>query len=207
MSDLHPETETDPGRETSPAAAADSTAVDSTADARAPRSGLGLEARLAFAAVVIFVLAVFLVPTPEDEVAPLGDLETADGGSVSMESQMAPVTLVHFWSTWCPPCITETPAIERLAADLASESEFDLLMVAVADEKEKVAEFLGSAEDTLYDPDWKIAHSYGTKKLPETHLVVDGRIVESFAGAVSWDDPEVRQRIADALASVRQSRS
>lgn len=169
------------------------------------RPGMALEAKLAFAAILAFVIFVLVLPHPPSDEAPMGELEDAAGQPVEMETEMAPVTLVHFWSTWCPPCITETPAIERLAADLAAEQGFRLLMVAVQDDAEKVEEFLGSADDTLYDPNWEIAHSYGTKKLPETHLVVQGKLVESFVGAISWDDPEVRQKITSALDSARRS--
>ena len=38
---------------------------------------------------------------------------------------------------------------------------------------------------------------------PETHLVVQGKIVESFIGATNWDQPEIRQRITDALAAAQ----
>jgi hypothetical protein len=41
-----------------------------------------------------------------------------------------------------------------------------------------------------------VAHRYGTDQLPETYLVVHGRIVEKFIGEVNWDDPAVRQKIA-----------
>ncbi|MCG8463180.1 MAG: TlpA family protein disulfide reductase [Holophagales bacterium] len=166
------------------------------------RAGLRLEARVAFLAIFAFALGALLWPYEEDTSAPLGDLKDSMGFDVPMEGLMTPVTLVHFWSTWCPPCITETPAIQRLAEDLGRDDRFSLLMVAVADEKSKVGDFLGSVEATFYDPDWDVAKSYGTDKLPETHLVVHGQLVESFIGATDWDDPAVRQQILAAIASL-----
>ena len=44
-----------------------------------------------------------------------------------------------------------------------------------------------------------MAHRYGTEKLPESYLVVRGRVVEKFAGATDWDDPQVRARLAARL--------
>lgn len=165
----------------------------------AARQGLGREARLAFFAVAIFALGALLWPATEDKTAPLGNLVDIRGQVVPLASQMAPVTLIHFWSTWCPPCIVETPAIQRLAADYADHRRFNLVMVAVADDNEKVRDFLGSDNPGLFDPDWKVAKSYGTDKLPETHLVVNGKMVESFIGAVDWDDPAIRRKIEQAL--------
>jgi len=107
------------------------------------------------------------------------------------------VTLVHFWATWCPPCIEETPALDRLAHDFGGYRDFAVLRVAVADSRSRVDAFLGSgAAGVLYDPQWDVAHRYGTDQLPETYLVVGGRIVEKFIGEVNWDDPAVRQKIA-----------
>src|SRR5258708_2104833 len=55
------------------------------------------------------------------------------------------------------------------------------------------------AASVLYDPQWDVAHRYGTDQLPETYLVVHGHIVEKFIGEVNWDDPTVRQKIASRL--------
>lgn len=165
------------------------------------RQGLAKESKLAFVAVLIFVVGALLWPAEEDRTAPLGNLVDINGKVVPLASQMAPVTLIHFWSTWCPPCITETPAIQRLAADYADHRRFNLVMIAVADDNEKVRDFLGSNNPGLFDPDWKVAKSYGTDKLPETHLVINGELAESFIGAVDWDDPDIRQKIEDALGA------
>ncbi|MBV8200102.1 MAG: hypothetical protein JOZ15_05700, partial [Acidobacteria bacterium] len=72
------------------------------------------------------------------------------------------------------------------------------------DSRSRVDAFLGAgpAAGVLYDPRWDVAHRYGTQQLPETYLVVRGRIVEKFIGEVNWDDPAVRQKIASHLARV-----
>ena len=163
------------------------------------RSGIGREARVAFAVVSVFVILSLAWPTEEDDTAPMGDLVDITGRVVPLASQTASVTLIHFWSTWCPPCITETPAIQRLAEDYKDNPRFRLVMVAVADDHQKAADFLGSSGPGLFDPNWKVAKSYGTHKLPETHLVVRGRLVDSYIGAVNWDDPKIRGQIEDAL--------
>ena len=170
------------------------------------RQGLGSESRIAFFAIVIFILGALFWPSEEDTTAPMGNLVDGTGSIVPLASQVAPVTLVHFWSTWCPPCIVETPAIQRLAQDYEDNRRFSLVMVAVSDDETKVRDFLGPEKMGLLDPDWKVAKSYGTDKLPETHLVVDGHLVESFIGAVDWDDPKIRKKIDDALGSASSGR-
>ena len=176
-------------------------------------------ARWGFGAVVLVAAVALFWPGSEERVnlspyrrvgtgqaAPVGMLIDSTGRPIPIGQRMAPVTLVHFWATWCPPCITEIPSIMRLADEHAGNHDFSLVMIAVADDVEKGQTFLGSrVDEALFDHDWKLAHSYGTEKVPETHLVVNGKLVESFIGATNWDDPEIRRRIEDALAAAAQA--
>lgn len=178
---------------------------------------LARHSKLGFVVVVVCALAALLWPRSDDarinleafrrpaqgQAAPPGMLVDSGGRPTPLASRSAPVTLVHFWSTWCPPCIQEIPSILRLADDYASDHNFALIMIAVQDDVDKASTFLGSRlGEALFDHDWKVSHSFGTKKLPETHLVVNGSMVESFIGATNWDAPATRRVIDDALASI-----
>jgi hypothetical protein len=95
--------------------------------------------------------------------------------------------------------LTEIPALLRLIEDYSDRSGFDVVMIAVDDDAEKVETFVGGrAAMMLYD-DWNVAHRYGTRKLPETYLVVDGTVLEKWEGAQNWDDAEIRARLDAAL--------
>ena len=168
--------------------------------------GLGKQARWVMAAIAALALAALFWPrgaTSFDE--PGGFLLDGGGRPQTLAPRLAPVTLVHFWATWCPPCLTEIPALQRLIADFGDQPDFDLVMIAVDDTKEKAETFVGDrAAMMLYDPVWEVAHRYGTKKLPETYLVVGGRVIEKWEGAVDWDDQGIRERLAKELAGTRQ---
>ncbi|HEY8022188.1 MAG TPA: TlpA disulfide reductase family protein [Thermoanaerobaculia bacterium] len=157
--------------------------------------------KIALAAIAVAALAALLWPRGESA-APGGFLLDASGRPAPLGSRLAPVTLVHFWATWCPPCIEETPAIERLASDLSGHGDFALLMVAVADSTDRVKSFLGTrrADMVLYDPRWDVAHRYGSTQLPETYLVIDGRVTRKFVGMTNWDDPGLRREILAHLS-------
>ena len=175
--------------------------------------------RYGFIAVALVAAVALFWPTSEErlnlspyrrvgtgQAAPVGMLIDSTGRPIPLGQRIKPVTLVHFWATWCPPCITEIPSIMRLADEHDANHNFSLVMIAVADAVEKGQTFLGSrVNEALFDHDWKLAHSYGTKKVPETHLVVNGTLVESFIGATDWDDPEIRQRIAEVMAAAAQA--
>jgi thioredoxin-like negative regulator of GroEL len=138
--------------------------------------------------------------------APGGFLVDAGGRPVPIGSRMAPVTLVHFWATWCPPCMTEIPSLTRLSEDLGEyRGDFTILMVAVNDDMERVGTFVGDRlSSVLYDPSWEVAHRYGTRKLPETYLVVHGQVVERWIGAQDWNEPGIRRQILTAVEALRQ---
>jgi hypothetical protein len=82
----------------------------------------------------------------------------------------------------------------RLAEELETPGQFRVLLVAVNDSPDQAAKFLGSAAGrALHDPSWEIAHRYSTRQLPETHLLVQTKVVKTWVGATAWDDPAVRQ--------------
>lgn len=167
---------------------------------------LSRQTQVLVALVAAAALAVVFWPRGDGtREAPGGFLIDAGGRPVPVGSRLAPVTLVHFWATWCPPCMTEIPSLDRLSNDLAEyRGDFTLLMVAVDDDMERVASFVGDrGGSVLYDPSWEVAHRYGTRKLPETYLVVHGKVEERWIGAQDWNDPEIRERILEAVEGLR----
>ena len=158
---------------------------------------LGLPAKLGLAALAVCALAALFWPKGKGAVQePGGFLYDSTGRAATIGSRLAPVTLVHFWATWCPPCVQETPKLQ----DFSGHSDFSVLMVAVADSSDRVQTFLGpGSEMVLFDPNWKVANRYGTDKLPETYLIVRGQVVRKWVGITDWDDPALRADLATRL--------
>jgi len=171
------------------------------------QGGLGLPAKLVLGTLAVCALAALFWPSGGGtSKEPGGFLLDAHGRPAKLGSQLAPVSLVHFWSTWCPPCIKEMPEIQDLARELADKKDFALVMVAVQDSSDKVRGLLGPGADmVLYDPKWDVANRYGTNQLPETYLVVRGEVVQKFVGPTDWKDRAVRAKIASYLAAPPRS--
>lgn len=170
--------------------------------ARASSAGV---ARLVFALAAAAALAALFWPRQEGprKVPSGGFLVDAGGTPVPLARELKPATLVHFWATWCAPCVTEIPSLLAYAGEATGE-RFGLVMVAVEDEPAAARRFLGEARfPLLFDPSWDVAHRFGTRQLPETHLVVAGKVVESFIGATDWGDPQVRATVAARVGAAR----
>jgi thiol-disulfide isomerase/thioredoxin len=160
--------------------------------------GIGLLFAVAVAAVIVALL------WPRGSVrstAPAGFLIDAGGRPTPLAREMKPVTLVHFWASWCPPCIEEIPQLLAFA-DGVHDDRFALLLVAVADRKEAAQAMLGRTRFPLYfDPQWEVAHRFGTVKVPETYVVIDGKVVRRYEGATDWRSESNRRLVLARLTS------
>jgi|GEM_PF-1993578 len=98
--------------------------------------------------------------------------------------------LVHFWASWCAPCLEELPQLIKLANN--NPSEMQILAIAVEDKPEDIERFLNKASKNIpnnfiigLDPNKKIsAKIFNTVKLPETYMLNrDLHLFEKIIGA------------------------
>ncbi|MFN0243619.1 MAG: thioredoxin [Planctomycetota bacterium] len=128
----------------------------------------------------------------QNVVTPVLDVTTATfEREVLTRSHETPV-LVDFWATWCGPCRTLSPTLEKLA-------------------REAVGRFVLAKIDIDKHPE--LAEAFGVQSVPTVALVKGGQIVDGFVGAQS--EPQMRalldrhlgtttDPLADALALEKQ---
>ena len=80
--------------------------------------------------------------------APNFELKDPAGKQLSLSELRGKVVFLNFWATWCPPCIEEVPAMEKLHQELKQDG---LVMLAVNFQEgpERVKEFLPSTISRL----------------------------------------------------------
>ena len=124
-------------------------------------------------------------------------LEDLDGKSINLEDYRGQVVFLNFWATWCKPCISEMPAIDRLI-DMLDEDEF--IFLAASDESlEKIQKFA-----TKYPHEFKYVklrtniYQLGLSVLPTTFIInKDGEIIERIIGAREWDSEEMVSKLRE----------
>jgi peroxiredoxin len=153
--------------------------------------------------VILVILggAVFLAlrlrsPRPVDigERAPDFTLPALTRGSLSLHDFGRQVVVVHFWATWCPPCMEEAPSLEKFAEQMRFQG---VTVMGVSVDQDAAALQTFAAEQhlsfpILRDPNQSIANHYGTFQFPETYIIdQDGRVAEKLIGPMDWQDPRI----------------
>jgi cytochrome c biogenesis protein CcmG, thiol:disulfide interchange protein DsbE len=124
------------------------------------------------------------------------------GGSTSLGAFRGDVVVLNFWASWCVPCQSEAPLLQRAQAQLAAHHG-TVLGVTYLDAAPDSLAFVHQWHLTYpsaRDPGGSFAHGFGTDQVPESFLIDRrGRIVAIERG-------EIRQPFLDrALALARST--
>jgi peroxiredoxin len=175
--------------------------------------------QLALLAILTLLIAFFIASLyvrgmgKEGKIISYGDrapgfsLQTLEGKTVSLSDLRGKVVMVHFWATWCPPCVEEIPTLEQLSRSIKAK-DFEILAVSVDDGgADAVAQFIkknGLSIPVLLDPTRSIAKLYGTFKFPETYIIDRQGVVRDKAiGPRDWMNPS-STRILRGLLEARE---
>lgn len=141
--------------------------------------------------------------------APVFRLPDLAASEVSLEQYRGKVVLVHFWATFCVPCVKEMPDLEALWQRYLGQ---DLVVLAIAADRgshEPVLEFVDNSGVTfpvLLDPDGVVRNQYEVVALPTSYLIGrDGKISGRVIGSRVWNGVEGRKIIEAQLAAGESS--
>jgi thiol-disulfide isomerase/thioredoxin len=134
------------------------------------------------------------------EVGPVPPLSLKDlgGASHTLDDYRGQVVLLNFWASWCPPCLVEMPAMQRLEAAF-TDTAFTILAVNVKESREKAWRFqqlLDVSFTVLLDTTGQAAEDWDVTVYPTSYLIdTTGRIRYMAYGALDWDSAAVKQVI------------
>jgi peroxiredoxin len=175
----------------------------------------GNKKKILFLSILVLCISLFIIGyivkdrKGEKKVITKGDrapefrLPALDGRFVSLSDFKGKILMVHFWATWCPPCVEEMPTLDGLY-DTLRGSGFELIAVSVDEAgTDVVTAFMKKNRlnvPVLMDPDKTISGLYGTYRFPESYIVDRNGIVRYKAiGPRDWGKPANRKIVQDIL--------
>ena len=109
-------------------------------------------------------------------------------GQRSLADYKGQIVVLNFWASWCEPCRSEAPILEKTQAKLAAAHAGTVLGATFNDASQDSVKFereFHVSYPSLRDVGTDLAQKYGTRALPET-FVLDrqGRVVAISRGVV-----------------------
>jgi len=120
-------------------------------------------------------------------------LDTIRGGKISLSDYKGKVVFLNFWATWCPPCISELPDMNKVYNELKDEG-FVVIALNDYEDPERVRKFLAERKlDFIipYDQSGHVSESYNAVVLPSTFIIdKNGMAIAKATGLRDWSAPE-----------------
>jgi thiol-disulfide isomerase/thioredoxin len=167
---------------------------------------------LTLAAVLIglFIVSLLHAPTPtgldvrgiqQFSARPVTDASfLRDDGKATVPSDFkGTVTLLHFWATWCGPCVEELQSLNNLQRELGE----NIMIIPISVDAKPlpyIKEFYTKHRVGLplyRDPSMKAMRALtNAPALPFTLIInTEGKQVGSVRGAIDWDRDDVREML------------
>ncbi|MDR0669413.1 MAG: TlpA family protein disulfide reductase [Treponema sp.] len=113
--------------------------------------------------------------------APDVTLSAPGGLSAKLSDYRGKPVVLHFWATWCGPCIRELPLIAEL--DTRNSADLTVLAVNCAETDQEVASFLAGMKlnlNVMMDRDFLVSRTYNVDAIPQTYLIDSEGIIRSI---------------------------
>jgi len=172
-----------------------------------PRGRVGRTVALvAIGALFVGLFAIQLIgggTLPDGAIAPGVSLPRAGrkGELVDLGDFRGKVVVLDFWSTTCPPCLTEMGELETLRRRMGPRGVEVIGICAGGEPVDEVARFVREREvkyPIAVDSDGVTTAAYRVRSLPTLYVVdAAGRIRAGHAGF--WPEDEIAAAVAAAL--------
>ena len=122
---------------------------------------------------------------------------------VKLSDYRGKLVFLHFWASWCSPCVAEAEHLEKLKI-VMKDKPFEMLAISIDVEEDDVRKFDKEYNVTLpalLDPGRQVARGlYKITGQPETFLISpEGFVLKHILGPVEWSNPRVLANIESLL--------
>lgn len=133
------------------------------------------------------------------------------GHKSSLNAFKGKIVILHFWATWCPPCLVEFPKLVEISklykndiVVLAISSDDHLPVLRQFADKNSISSGKTPNIHVIWDEDRKITHDrFQTFAYPETILIDGtGRMVRKIPGDADWTSPEMKSYLESLIGTL-----
>lgn len=122
--------------------------------------------------------------------APALQLNDLDGELYSLADSKGKWVFLHFWASWCGPCIKEMPLIQAISSEF-DNSKLEIRLINTAEDEDTIFSFMATVApdlNTLMDPNGLTTEAWQPRGLPSTYFVdPDGRLRYVALGGRPWN--------------------
>ena len=123
------------------------------------------------------------------------------------------IYIMHFWASWCAPCVDEFPQLVELSNKFAGK----VIIMAISgdSDRKEVDVFLKSFPEALkapnfnivWDSDKQFIKRWNVNKLPESYIYnQDKKMVKKISGAIDWTTDDAKSFFEVMIAKNKESK-
>ena len=135
--------------------------------------------------------------------APDFTLSLLDGGEITLSELQGKVVLVNFWTSWCPPCRKEMPAIESV---YRGYKDLGLVVIGLnltaQDSKQAAASFVREVGVTFpiaLDLDNSVGNLYRVTALPTSFFIDRKGVIRSVIVGGPMSEALIQSKVEELL--------
>jgi peroxiredoxin len=128
---------------------------------------------------------------------------TIDGKPTQLSDLKGKVVLINFFATWCGPCMTELPVLQKKVFDKYKENNnFSLMILGRGHNEAEIEKFVKSKKYTMpFYPDFdkSIYNLYASKFIPRNYIIDKNGIVVYASRGYNPEEFEAMTNFLDKL--------
>jgi thiol-disulfide isomerase/thioredoxin len=141
---------------------------------------------------------------------PAWQLDKLHGGQLALQSLQGNVVLVHFFATWCEPCVREITSLQKLATATRGKP-VTIVAIDVAEVDLRVRAFFDKVPAdfaVLFDRDRAVTRAWQVSALPTT-FVLDASLAPRLfvEGDLDWSHAEILTTLESLYPAAGQEKS
>jgi cytochrome c biogenesis protein CcmG/thiol:disulfide interchange protein DsbE len=149
-------------------------------------------------------------PPPSPRVgfsAPDFTLDLLSGGQVTLSGMQGKVVVINFWTTWCPPCKAEMPALEKV---YRAFKDLGLEVLAVnstnQDDEADMVTFVQELDLSFpvpLDLTGAVSAMYNLQGLPSTYFIDGDGVISDVVVGGPMSEALIQSKVEDLLKENR----